>query len=143
MICSRAALLVIAPGKALSNGRSVMTSHKGEHFAGTERFLILRRLGAGGMGVVYEAHDQARHERVALKTLARASPELLYHLKQEFRSLTDVTHPNLVALHELFSVGEQWFFTMELVDGLDFLEYAGRPRRPSFSEASTAPYREV
>ncbi len=63
-----------------------MTNPEGEHFAGTKRFLILRRIGAGGMGVVYEAHDQQRDERVALKTLARVSPELLYYLKQEFRS---------------------------------------------------------
>src|SRR6187397_935494 len=40
----------------------------GEDFSGTARFTVLRRLGAGGMGVVYEAQDLARNEIVALKT---------------------------------------------------------------------------
>ena len=40
-------------------------------FPGTRRFRVIRRLGAGGMGVVYEVHDRIRDEVVALKTLLR------------------------------------------------------------------------
>ena len=80
----------------------------GADFTGTERFGIVRRIGAGGMGVVYEAHDRERDARVALKTLHRLDAEALYRLKQEFRALTDISHPNLIQLYELFSVGGQW-----------------------------------
>ncbi len=98
----------------------------GEHaqlFLGTERFSILRRIGAGGMGVVYEAFDRERDERVALKTLPYVEAGAVYQLKQEFRSLTDVMHPNLVSLHELFATPTGCFFTMELVEGVNFLEH--------------------
>jgi eukaryotic-like serine/threonine-protein kinase len=87
------------------------------------RFSVRRQLGAGGMGVVYEVFDSKRGERVALKTMHLAEPAALYRFKQEFRALVGVRHPNLVALHELFSSRGRWFFTMELVDGIDFLAY--------------------
>src|SRR6185436_19936701 len=95
-----------------------------EHFPGTGRFRVLRRLGAGGMGVVYEVHDRVRDEVVALKTMRRTSPANLYRLKREFRSLADVAHPNLACLYELFVEDERCFFTMELVRGLSFVDYA-------------------
>ena len=91
-------------------------------FLGTDRFLIVRQLGAGGFGVVYEAVDKERNTHVALKLLHRTEAKHLYGLKQEFRSLAEISHPNLVSLYELLSTGERWFFTMELVSGRDFVQ---------------------
>src|SRR5262245_44709275 len=93
----------------------------------TSRFQIVRRLGAGGMGVVFEALDRLRGTRVAVKVLRRISPESLIRFKAEFRALQDLQHPNLVRLDELISDGQQWFFTMELIEGVDFLAHVAVP----------------
>lgn len=99
-------------------------SARSESFKPSERFTLLRRVGAGGMGLVYEAYDQERKVRVALKTLSRLDPERLYLFKQEFRALADITHPNLAKLYELISEDGEWYFTMEFVDGRNLLEFA-------------------
>ena len=92
-------------------------------FAGTERFEIKRRLGSGGMGIVYEAYDKERQIPVALKTLRQTSGKSLDRFKKEFRALQDIEHPNLIGLGELIVDNGIWFFTMELVEGTDFLSY--------------------
>ncbi|MGC4092890.1 MAG: AAA family ATPase [Polyangiaceae bacterium] len=87
------------------------------------RLRIVRRIGEGGMGVVYEAHDQRRGRTVALKTLGRLEPSGVYRLKNEFRSLSELSHANVCHLYELFGEGLDWFFTMELVHGEPFLAW--------------------
>jgi eukaryotic-like serine/threonine-protein kinase len=94
-----------------------------DDFLGTERFRVRRRLGSGGMGVVYEVQDVVRAEIVALKTLRYATPAGVYRLKHEFRSLAGVAHPNVVCLYELVVEDGRCFFTMELVEGVNFVQY--------------------
>ncbi len=83
------------------------------------------------MGVVYEAHDRETGQRVALKTLKHADPQSLYHFKREFRTVQGFQHPNVITLGELFEAEGHWFFTMELVDGDDFLTYVRRGAKPT------------
>ena len=92
-------------------------------FAGTERFVLEGRLGEGGMGVVYRAHDRESSLPVALKTMSYMEPSALLRFKNEFRALADISHPNVVQLYELVSEGDHWFFTMELLDGVDFMRW--------------------
>jgi hypothetical protein len=79
------------------------------------------------MGVVHRVLDRARGREVALKTLKVPGGRELYRFKREFRALADLVHPNLVALHELYTVGDQWMFTMELVDGVPFDQWVRPP----------------
>ena len=103
---------------------------------GTSRYEVLRFIGRGGMGAVYEAHDRERNRRVAVKTLLRYDPGALYLFKQEFRTLSSVLHPNLVRLYDLVaSESDGVFFTMELVAGRHFCDHVWRPEARLQSEA--------
>jgi eukaryotic-like serine/threonine-protein kinase len=92
-------------------------------FRPTRRFEVVRRIGAGGMGIVYELIDSELGARVAAKTLQRLAHDDIVRLKQEFRALGGLHHRNLVRLGELFEDEGRWFFTMELVDGVDVLRW--------------------
>jgi len=91
---------------------------------GKRRFEVRQELGRGGMGAVYEAFDRERQEPVAVKMLLGCDPDVIVNLKQEFRSLCEIAHPQLISMYELLCEDDQWFFTMELVrDGQRFMAH--------------------
>ncbi len=82
---------------------------------------------------MYEAFDREHQAKVALKLLHGRSGDPLARFKREFRALQSVRHPNIVSFGELFSDGDEWFFTMELLSGMDFRTFVRRG--PTFDES--------
>ncbi len=92
-----------------------------------DRFRLVRKLGEGGFGVVFEADDLRDRCPVAVKVLRHPEAEWLNRFKREFRTLAGLEHRNLIALDELFGANGLWFFSMELIDGSDFVTHVRRP----------------
>jgi eukaryotic-like serine/threonine-protein kinase len=113
----------IMGGDLVTNTLNLAKASTPEWFRGNERFELIRRLGEGGMGVVYEAFDKELGARVALKTMQKVDGEALLFFKNEFRALQHIHHPHLISLGELLVEGDKVFFTMELVHGEDLLRY--------------------
>ena len=100
-----------------------------------EGYDIQDVLGSGGMGTVFRAYDRERRRPVALKVMNRAGAAAILRFKHEFRTLLGVAHPNLVTLYELISDGQNWFLTMELLDGVTFLQYVRDEAPPTTQPA--------
>jgi tetratricopeptide (TPR) repeat protein/predicted Ser/Thr protein kinase len=86
------------------------------------RFEILDVLGEGGMGTVYKALDREVDHFVALKLIRpelAAHPAILARFKQELLTARQVTHKNVIRIHDLSEVDGLKFITMEFVDGDD------------------------
>ena len=83
-------------------------------------YRLVRRLGAGGMGEVYEAEDTDLRRKVALKILPKemaAKPATLERFKLEARAVAALNHPNIVTIYSVEQAAETHFLTMELVEG--------------------------
>src|SRR5262245_36184789 len=91
------------------------------------------------MGEVYEAIDHDSDARVAIKVLRWRDPRFLNRFKREFRILEGLAHPNLATLGSLHDEGGDFFFTMELVEGSDVLQYVWGTQRAVVDTAETLP----
>ena len=98
-------------------------------FHGNRRFESLECLGRGWNGSVHKVLDRETGAVLAAKVLDVQDPERIYRLKREFRALARLRHPNLVELYELVVNSDECFFTMELIEGGDFLDYIRGPSR--------------
>ena len=94
--------LSIAPGQQLSHYR------------------LVEKIGDGGMGVVWRAHDTRLNREVALKLLRsdmESDPHRMARLDREARAVASLNHPNIVTIHSIEDVGDRHFLVMELVRG--------------------------
>ncbi|MBX3468806.1 MAG: serine/threonine protein kinase, partial [Planctomycetes bacterium] len=90
-------------------------------------YEVLRELGRGGMGVVYEVRDPALPRRLALKLiLDRADPDALARFSREVELLARVRHPGVVAVHAVGHAPEGPFVLMDLVEGEPLSRLVGR-----------------
>jgi tetratricopeptide (TPR) repeat protein/predicted Ser/Thr protein kinase len=81
------------------------------------RFVVERRLGAGAMGVVLLAHDPDLARPVAIKLLKSDGEDARSRLRREAQAVAKIQHPNVIAVHEVGTHGEQVYVVMEYVDG--------------------------
>lgn len=109
----------------------------------TTRYEPRRILGRGGMGFVYEAWDRVRRIPVAIKMLEGQSPAMVHRLKREFRSIADISHPNLVTLHSLLQSSGTWLLVMDLVDGVNFLDFVRLPGIDTADDAGPRDFRDI
>ncbi|MCA9719098.1 MAG: serine/threonine protein kinase, partial [Myxococcales bacterium] len=96
------------------------------------RFRLLERIGAGGMGVVYAARDDALHRRIALKLIhdeLADDPRARARVLSEARALARLSHPNVVQLHEIGEHRSRLFIAMEYINGPTLREWATQRAR--------------
>ena len=97
------------------------------------RYVVRGAIGAGGMGVVLEAHDPKLDRRVALKVVRRLRDDAGWlraktRVLAEAQAMARLAHPNVVAIHDLVEIGDEHLIAMEYVDGPDLDAWlAGTP----------------
>jgi tetratricopeptide (TPR) repeat protein len=97
-----------------------------------ERFEILELLGEGGMGRVYKAWDRELEKVVALKTIRgeqAENPDALKRFKQELLLARQITHKNVIRIHDMGEAEGVKFFTMEFIVGESLKELVRRKGR--------------
>jgi hypothetical protein len=100
-----------------------------ERGASIGRLVVLDELGHGGMGVVYRAYDPQLDRRVAVKLLRPdAAQDHQERLLREGQAMAQLSHPNIVAVHDVGSLGEQIYISMELVEGESLRQWLKTPR---------------
>ncbi|MDX2035247.1 MAG: serine/threonine-protein kinase [Isosphaeraceae bacterium] len=120
----------------LERGRSERARPKSGEFPAFGRlgeFRILREVGRGGMGIVYEAVQESLGRRVAVKVLPRplASDERARErFLREARAIARLEHPNIVTIHGVSEADGVHFYVMELIDGLGLDQPRVHPKDP-------------
>ena len=94
-----------------------------------QRYVVMGRLGTGGMGSVYKVVDKETGSECAIKVLATElvhSPEAMQNLKREVATASKLTHQNLLRVNHLALRGNDAYLVMEFIDGEDLETYRRR-----------------
>jgi serine/threonine protein kinase len=95
------------------------------------RYRIIRRIGQGGMGAVYEAqHEELSHIVAVKETLHTDDDSLRRAFKREARILARLSHPSLPRVTDYFTEGDGLFLVMEHIAGDDLIELLNRRNEP-------------
>ena len=131
-------------GKARAHARDMKKEGKphglmssGDVVAG--QFEVIRPLGRGGMGVVYEAKDRVTGERLALKTLLPAyarNRKAVDRFLAEVKASRSLKHENIVAVYDVGRDGDRIFFTMEFLEGKSLRRVMEKTERFTLEEAA-------
>lgn len=89
------------------------------------RYVITREVGAGGMSLVYEAMDEELDRRIAIKVMRTKywDRDGQQRALREGQAMAKLSHPNVVAVHDVGALGDQTFIAMELIDGITLKEW--------------------
>lgn len=91
------------------------------------QYQILEKLGQGGMGLVYRAHHALLQRDTAVKVISTQDPVSLQRFEREVRLTAQLTHPNTISVFDYGRTQSgQFYYAMELVEGLNFLELVER-----------------
>ena len=91
-------------------------------------YRIVAKIGEGGMGVVYRAHDEVLHRDVAIKVVKkddRLASSVSQNLLYEARASSALAHPNICTIHEVGETDGELYIVMELVEGKSLRDMSG------------------
>jgi tetratricopeptide (TPR) repeat protein/predicted Ser/Thr protein kinase len=99
------------------------------------RYVVLARMGSGGMGVVYAAYDPQLDRRIALKLMHQRGDDEAHaerasrRMQAEAKAMAQLSHPNVITVHDVGTIDGRVFIAMEFVDGVPLTEWMRKPGR--------------
>jgi serine/threonine protein kinase/tetratricopeptide (TPR) repeat protein len=100
------------------------------------RYEVSEEIGRGGMGVVYAAYDPELDRKVAIKLMRPETSESISasegraRLMREAQAMARISHPNVIAVHDVGTIGEQVFIAMEYVEGCTLRQWLAERNQP-------------
>lgn len=128
--------IVTAPGAAGVSQMPTTFMHIAS--ALESRYQILKELGRGGMGIVFQAQDKQLNEQVAIKILSpmvSSDADALERLKREVSAARRITHPNIIRIHDISEMNGLQYVSMEYFHGMTLKDYIRQNAPLSINQA--------